>query len=64
MEDTMKALRIPFFASVDDIIKMAKDKQGKHKKITFAQFPDRTIRLIIMNGTINDPEDFDENNCL
>lgn len=53
----MRTLRIPFFASVDDIIKLAKKEHGKHKKFAFAQFPDGSLR-IILNDTVNDPEDF------
>ena len=50
----MRALRIPLFASSEDIIKMAEKRLGKHKKFSFAQFPDNTVRLIILdNGTCN-----------
>lgn len=31
----MRVLRIPFFASGDDIIRLAKKKYGKHNKFTF-----------------------------
>jgi len=51
----MKTLRIPFFASAEDIIKEA-EKHSKHKKFTFAQFPDNTVRLIIFNGTVSPDE--------
>ena len=58
----MKSLKIPFFASADDIVKLAKKKYGKHKKFTFARWPDDSLHLIILNGTVNDPEDFKEEN--
>jgi len=57
MGDNMKALKIPFFASSDEIIKLAKNEHGKHKKVAFAEFPDGSLR-IILNGTVGDPEDF------
>jgi len=50
----MKAKKIHLFDSPEDIIK----KSGKHKKFAFAQFPDNTVRLIVMNGTCGDEEDF------
>ena len=47
----MRTMKIPLFASADDIIKKA-EKHSKHKKFTFAQWPDNTVRLIITNGTV------------
>ena len=54
----MKALKVPFFASAEDIIKLAKKKHGKSKKVGFAQWPDGSIRLIF-NGTVNPIEEDD-----
>lgn len=55
----MKALKIPFFASADDIIALAKKKYGKHKQVVFARWPDGSVR-IIFNGTVNPEENCDE----
>jgi len=49
----MKALKIPFFASAEDIIRMAEKKHGKHKKFAFVEWPDGhpfgSIRLVVMS---------------
>jgi len=58
MEDNMKALRIRYFDSPEEIIKKARARYGKHKNFTFAKFPDNSVRLIVMNGTCGDEEDF------
>lgn len=51
----MRAMKIPFFASADDIIKLAKKKYGKHKKFTFVEWPDGfpfgSIRLLVSDET-------------
>lgn len=52
-------IKVPFFASGEEIIRIAKEKQGKHKKVAFAQWPDGSLR-IILNGTVGDEEDFNE----
>jgi len=50
----MKALRIPYFASSDDILAIARAKFGKHKKFRFVRWPvDGSVRLVIDNGTCN-----------
>jgi len=54
----MKALRIRYFDSPEEIIKKARARYGKHKNFTFAKFPDNSVRLIVMNGTCGDEEDF------
>ena len=50
----MKALRIPFFMSANDILEMARKKYGKHKKFTFVEWPDGhpwgSIRLVVMSN--------------
>ncbi|GAH63650.1 unnamed protein product, partial [marine sediment metagenome] len=46
----MKALRIPFFMSANDILAIARSKLGKHKKFRFVKWPiDGSIRLVMDN---------------
>ena len=54
-------MKVLFFDSPDEILRKARQKYGKHKKFILAEWPGEVKpRLIMMNDTVNDPEDFNE----
>lgn len=50
----MKALKIPFFASAEDILRMARKRYGKQKRFVFVEWPDGhpfgSVRLVVMSN--------------
>lgn len=57
----MKALKINYFDSADEILRKARKRYGEHKKFAFVEWPDGfpygSIRLVVMSK-----EEWDEIN--